>query len=269
MASLPQDLALAVRRASRSPRPVQVHNLRVVIRRFNQAVALNSQNRSKTARSESKEIMRRAGDVRNLDITIRLVAKLKETKVLQAKLRRRRVASARRLTDLLKTWSPPEKPPEAAHANSRQAAVHAIQRLFRRGAEAHRPKDLHRVRIAAKKLRYTLEMVAPGTPKSNRSSACNPIWAASMTTKPRGPSSKKSLAEISCAISSRTNRARKSARSATAGPAPWPIQPSREPGSANFPDPSGLAHRFDHHRGVFGDARQGQHFHAHPFAQIL
>lgn len=109
--------------------------------------------------------MRRAGDVRNLDITIRLVAKLKETKVLQAKLRRRRVASARRLTDLLKTWSPPEKPPEAAHANSRQAAVHAIQRLFRRGAEAHRPKDLHRVRIAAKKLRYTLEMVAPGHPE--------------------------------------------------------------------------------------------------------
>jgi CHAD domain-containing protein len=137
----------------------------VAIRRFNQAVALNSQNRSKTARVESKEIMRRAGHVRNLDITIKLVEKLKGTKALQSKLRRRRHVAARRLTEPLKTWSLPDKLPETTPANRRRAAVRAINRLFKRGREAHHPKDLHRVRIAAKKLRYTLEMVAPRHPE--------------------------------------------------------------------------------------------------------
>jgi CHAD domain-containing protein len=165
MASLPQDLALAVRRVTRSPGPVNVHDLRVAIRRFNQAsassFAAGSSNRNKTRHRETKEIMRRAGDVRNLDITIKLVAKLKGTKGLQTKLRRRRQAAARHLTDPLKAWSPPEKLPEPTPAQAKRAAVRAIKRLFKRSAEAHRPKDLHRVRIAAKKLRYTLEMVAP------------------------------------------------------------------------------------------------------------
>jgi CHAD domain-containing protein len=137
----------------------------VAIRRFNQAVALNSQNRSKTGGLQSKEIMQRAGDVRNLDITIKLVAKLKGTKLLQAKLRRRREAAAKQLANPLKTWSPPDKLPAATPDKSRAAAVRAINLLFKRGAKAHRPKDLHRLRIAAKKLRYTLEMVAPGHPE--------------------------------------------------------------------------------------------------------
>jgi CHAD domain-containing protein len=108
--------------------------------------------------------MRRAGEVRNLDITIKLVAKLKETKALQAKLRRRRADAAKHLTGPLKAWILPHDLPEATPASARQAAVRAITRLFRRGAKAHHPKELHRVRIAAKKLRYTLEMVAPEYP---------------------------------------------------------------------------------------------------------
>jgi len=165
MASLPQDLALAARRALRSPRPVQVHDLRVAIRRFNQASALNSQNRNKSAHRQSKQIMRRAGDVRNLDITIKLLAKLKGTKALRSKLQRRRDAAATRLTDSLKAWSLPDKLPAATPSNAKQAAVRAIHRLFRRAKKAHHPKDLHRVRIAAKKLRYTLEMAAPQHPR--------------------------------------------------------------------------------------------------------
>jgi CHAD domain-containing protein len=112
-------------------------------------------------RRASKEIMRRAGDVRNLDITIKLVAKLKETKALQTRLRRRRDAAARHLTSPLKAWNLPDELPEATPASARQAAVRAVTRLFHRAAKARHPKDLHRVRIAAKKLRYTLEMVAP------------------------------------------------------------------------------------------------------------
>jgi CHAD domain-containing protein len=164
MANLPQDLALAVRRVLKSPGPIPVHDLRVAIRRFNQATGLNSQNRNKTEHRQSKQIMRRAGDVRNLDITLKLVTKLKGTKALQSKLRRRRDAAARRLTDPLKAWNVPDKLPKATPATATQAAVRAIKRLFKRGAEAHHPKDLHRVRIAAKKLRYTLELVAPGHP---------------------------------------------------------------------------------------------------------
>jgi CHAD domain-containing protein len=141
-----------------------VHDLRVAIRRFNQASGLNSQNRNKTTRRQSKEIMRQAGDVRNLDITIKLVAKVNGTRGLQSKLRRRREAAARHLTDSLKAWKMPDHITPGTPAHAKQAAIHAITRLFERGAEAHHPKDLHRVRIAAKKLRYTLEMVAPRHP---------------------------------------------------------------------------------------------------------
>ncbi len=164
MASLPQDLALAVRRVLKSPAPLPVHDLRVAIRRFNQAIGLNSQNRSKTERRQAREIMLRAGDVRNLDITLKLVVKLKGTKALQSRLRRRREAAIRHLTGPLKAWNLPDKLPEAIPAAARQSAVRAIKRLFRRAAKAHHPRDLHRVRIAAKKLRYTLELVAPQHP---------------------------------------------------------------------------------------------------------
>jgi CHAD domain-containing protein len=167
MASLPQNLALHVQRAFKSPNPDQVHNLRVAIRRFNQAAALNSPNRNKAGHRQSKEIMKRAGDVRNLDITLKLVAKLKGTKALQAKLRRRRAAGAKRLATELKAAIHQGVPdqPAVTGSRSRQAAAHAINRLFKRGANAKKPKDLHRVRIAVKKLRYTLEMVAPGHPR--------------------------------------------------------------------------------------------------------
>jgi CHAD domain-containing protein len=167
MASLPQNLAFEARRTLKSPRPDQVHNLRVAIRRFNQSAALNSPNRNETEHRQSKEIMKRAGDVRNVDITLKLLAKLKGTKALQAKLRRRRAAAAKRLAAELKAaidQGLPDQPP-VTRSNSRAAAVHAISQLFKRGAKAKKPKDLHRVRIAAKKLRYTLEMVAPGHPR--------------------------------------------------------------------------------------------------------
>ncbi len=165
MASLPQNLAVAVQRVLRSPGPNQVHDLRVAIRRFNQAAALNSQNRNKTQRRLLKEAMQRAGDVRNLDITIKLVGRLPGTRGLQAKLKRRRRVAAALLIDQLKGCPLPAKLAGATQAKRRQAAVDAITRLFKRGEKARRPRDLHKVRIAAKKLRYTLEMVAPRHPR--------------------------------------------------------------------------------------------------------
>ena len=165
MASLPQNLAVAVERVLRSPGPNQVHDLRVAIRRFNQAVALNSQNRNKAERQQLKEAMQRAGEVRNLDITLKLVAKVKGTRGLQSKLNRRRREAAKSLADQLKASPLPQELPGPARAQPRQAAADAIARLFKRGEKAKRPKDLHRVRIAAKKLRYTLEMVAPHFPR--------------------------------------------------------------------------------------------------------
>ncbi len=109
--------------------------------------------------------MKRAGEVRNLDITLKLVAKLKGTRGLQSKLTRRRRDAAKSLAGQLKTCPLPEKLPGATRAQPRQAAVDAITRLFKRAKNPKRPRDLHRVRIAAKKLRYTLEMVAPHHPR--------------------------------------------------------------------------------------------------------
>ena len=169
---LEQFLAEA-RRASQTPDPGQVHDLRVAIRRFNQALAIfypESRQTEKT-RAALKGIMHLAGEVRDCDITLKLAAKHKASPRMLEKLRRRRGAAERALilalqewmdTDAALRWEQRLVNARAAPA-SRASLVHVVKRFFKRGSAAEESDEkLHPLRIAAKKLRYTLELLHRG-----------------------------------------------------------------------------------------------------------
>lgn len=113
--------------------------------------------------------MKLAGEVRNIDITLNLIEKLKGTKDLQTRLHRRRGEAEARLRKALGRWDTSKIPAKLPHAAPapQHALVRAARRLFKRASKAGDPKGLHRTRIAAKKLRYTLELIAPDHPRMN------------------------------------------------------------------------------------------------------
>jgi CHAD domain-containing protein len=162
-------LTRQARRTARTPDAAQVHNLRVAIRRYSQALALLPPDTPgfRGVPRKLKKTMTLAGQVRDADIAIKLVAKLKPTgaQALQARLSRRRTRSETRLLDSLPdlTLRHPIEPLSVAGPPAHDAMFQAARRLFKRGAKADDSKGLHRLRIAAKKLRYTLEFLAPHT----------------------------------------------------------------------------------------------------------
>ncbi|HTS75882.1 MAG TPA: CHAD domain-containing protein [Bryobacteraceae bacterium] len=161
-------MALQIRRTLAQPDATHVHDLRVAIRRFNQALALRPRSeRPKRLLRRLKKIMRLAGEVRNADITLNLVAKIKGTKRLVSRLHRRREDAERRLKKALDKLDPREIPRDLpiASATSPAAIVGTARRMFKRAAKSGDPLRLHRIRIAAKKLRYTLELLAPDHPR--------------------------------------------------------------------------------------------------------
>ena len=162
-------LTRQARRTSKNPDAAQVHKLRVAIRRFSQALALLPEDMPgfRKIQRKLKNTLSLAGQVRDADVAIKLVARLKPAgvKALQARLSRRRTRSETRLLDSLRdlTVRRAIEPPAATAPPAQDAMVHAAKRLFKRGARAEDSKGLHRLRIAAKKLRYTLELLAPHT----------------------------------------------------------------------------------------------------------
>jgi CHAD domain-containing protein len=160
-------LTRQARLTAKTPDVAQVHNLRVAIRRFSQAMAMLPEETPGVAsiHRKLKKTMTLAGAVRDADIAIKLVAKLKPAgaKGLKARLSRRRSESEKRLLDSLPELALRHaiRPPDGSLAQG--AMLHAARRLFKRGAKADDSKGLHRLRIAVKKLRYTLELLSPST----------------------------------------------------------------------------------------------------------
>jgi len=103
-------LAFQIGRAIKSHNAESVHDLRVTIRRFVQALrVLKPCFRGKELRKvrrELKRIMAVAGEVRNHDIALKLLAKSKraERTGLQPKIQSRRRETQRSLVTLLKSW---------------------------------------------------------------------------------------------------------------------------------------------------------------------
>ena len=162
--------ASEVRLTIKTPEPDQVHNLRVAIRRLTQAlvvVAPESKGAKKTRR-ELKHLMQLAGNVRDCDINLKLAGKLGASQEFLSRLHRRRAAAERLLNQELQNWDHPglmsewkEKLVSAtASAPAHAAILRAVKRLFKRGTAAEESdKKLHPLRIAAKKLRYTLDLL--------------------------------------------------------------------------------------------------------------
>ncbi len=164
--------AAEVRRTLSAPEPDQVHDLRVSIRRLLQVLALYDGS-VKPIPLVLKKIMRFAGDVRNCDITLKLVAKDNPSKGLLKRLRRRRGSSERTLILELQKWIEMDsaskwkaKLASSTIADSVDTSIRqALKRLFKRGAAAEdSDKKLHPLRIAAKKLRYSLDLAESADP---------------------------------------------------------------------------------------------------------
>ena len=163
-----------------------MHDLRVAIRRLAQALAAFdscfSTKEAKKIKRRLKKIMGLAGDVRDCDIALELLSKFKSAPAaILTSFRKRRKEAERELTGALKRWSQRRTYSKwRAVIESRVrggigqdpiggTAVNALQPMLRefvsRGRRALSPKappeKIHRLRIEAKKLRYTLELFAP------------------------------------------------------------------------------------------------------------
>jgi CHAD domain-containing protein len=177
--SLLERFAFEANRTRRSPTPAAVHDLRVAIRRLDQALRVfkNDLPGKKVRRIHDrlKKVMSAAGDVRDYDIaeTILFRRKGPPPDALRRKIRSgRKDAEQRALMALqgfrVSKWC--EKL-ELSSLNQRQAPTSnwpafALPRLARRfltagEAAATSGGNLHGFRILTKQLRYTLELFLP------------------------------------------------------------------------------------------------------------
>jgi CHAD domain-containing protein len=177
-------LALRIGRAIESCDADAVHDVRVAIRRFTGAIALcqpyvRSADLRKNRR-RLKKIMTVAGELRNCDVALKLIAKMRipKTRTLSTRLEKRRKQLALPLMSELKKWRRKTLPWRAAlRAAETASAEESIQQVARRlvadgtkdfleqGKQASSPEapaeELHRFRITAKKFRYSLELFQP------------------------------------------------------------------------------------------------------------
>jgi CHAD domain-containing protein len=181
-------LASQSTRTLRSPGIAEVHDLRVAIRRFTQVLLVFKPcfpaKEVKRVHRALKKTMAVAGQVRDLDIAIGFLAKSRreEAAILLTEFRSQRKEAGRSLADKLQRWtkrrmsskwrrkllvaSPGQGVAEIGTVE--EAAKKTLPRLVKRfldlGDQAGGAGDLeqlHRLRIAAKRLRYTLELLAP------------------------------------------------------------------------------------------------------------
>lgn len=184
-----RQMAFQVGRRINSRDPEAVHDLRVAIRRFTQALIVF---RPCFPAKEVKRIRRRlgkmmalAGEVRNCDIGVKLLSKsrVSTAPALGSRIQARRKDTEGELAVLLglwvdRRWSSKWRDRLAAevvgHETFRSTPIEtAAQRMlpriakdfFRRGDQVAvsgvSPDKLHQFRIASKKFRYTLELFIP------------------------------------------------------------------------------------------------------------
>src|SRR5579864_1467532 len=183
-------LAYQVGRAIKSHSAEAVHDLRVTIRRFVQALRVFKPcfhgKELRKIRRELKRIMTVGGEVRNHDIALKLLAKSKRAQRtgLQPRIQSGRREAERSLVTLLKRWlerksslkwrTALESAAASAQADFCKATVAQTARqilpalardFFEQGDEAAGakavPRVLHRFRLTSKKFRYTLELFTP------------------------------------------------------------------------------------------------------------
>ncbi len=189
-ARLLRRLAFQMNVTRKSPDARAVHDLRVSIRRFNQALGVFKAcfpgREPRKIRRRAKKMMVLAGVVRNCDIAVKLLSKSRSAEAadLRPKLQRRRKETERVLIAALDRrvdrkssikWRTALESALASGSNAAtgiaigETAGQILTRMaddfVERGnavSEAKAsPEKLHGFRIASKKFRYTLEIFAP------------------------------------------------------------------------------------------------------------
>jgi len=174
-----------VRNAARKPEDADsIHDLRVSIRRLKQELEVflewfEAEN-VKIIRRHLRKLMNRCAAVRNCDVAVVVLraAGWQGPKLL-AGLKKQRRGAAGELARKLEHWRSAGQVRkwsghlQVSRAASKETAAEAAQRLlpamaeelFRAGREAARPNStrlrMHRLRLKAKGVRYTLEMFEP------------------------------------------------------------------------------------------------------------
>jgi len=179
--------------------PEYLHQIRVAIRRARAVLRVFAADlespRSGSVRRELGEMGRRLGRTRDLDVLLpilagelaRVEASAEMTAWVLGEFRRRREATAddarrelassgtERLMGLLESLRPAANPPETAPSTVAEAAGPVLERATakvarwrERPVESLADADLHRIRIALKRLRYASEIFAEIEPAGFR-----------------------------------------------------------------------------------------------------
>jgi CHAD domain-containing protein len=180
-------LAFQVGRTIKSPDPNGVHDLRVAIRRFEQALVVFKPcfpaREVKKIRRKLERIMTQAGEVRNCDITADLMSKweVTESAALRGLIQTRRKQGACTLTQSLDRWvqrttsskwrarltagdtkTDGEFGPAAIEQTASRLLPGIVKRFFEHGRKAAEKEasaeELHQFRLASKKFRYAIEL---------------------------------------------------------------------------------------------------------------
>jgi CHAD domain-containing protein len=179
IARLLERLAYQVSVTAHSPGAENIHDLRVAVRRFEQALvtfreALPSRD-VKRIRRKLKNLMGHAGDVRDCDVAHKILAKCQEpgASALKGRLADERKAKLPGLTAALRRWGARRTSskwraallPVAADGTFHHHLSKLARKFLAHGEAAAKSKTsseaLHAFRIEGKKFRYTLELLEP------------------------------------------------------------------------------------------------------------
>lgn len=181
-----KKLQAEVRHAARKPGdPDSIHDLRVSIRRLRQDLKVFEPwfeaGQVKSIRGRLRKLLDRCGAVRNCDIALEVLkAAGCQDPLLQKALERERGHTQKELDRTLQAWRHKDrarhwrknldvagvdaKIGNSAEEIARRILPAAVDELFQAGRTAARPgsshRQLHRFRLVAKRVRYTLELFA-------------------------------------------------------------------------------------------------------------
>jgi CHAD domain-containing protein len=158
-----------IQRTVEAPEPDQVHDLRVAIRRLSQALATLQKESAVAAeiRRKLRRIMKQAGAVRDCDIVLKLASKEHASRRFETRIHVRRGEAEQKLLRAITRWAGGTnrwareiRKAKALDVRESGAIGKSLKKLYKLGAAAEKSDHrLHHLRIAAKKLRYTLELV--------------------------------------------------------------------------------------------------------------
>jgi CHAD domain-containing protein len=179
LARLLERLAYQVGVTLHSPGANNVHDLRVAIRRFEQALLAFRKGlpdrEVKRIRRKLKLLKSRAGDIRDCDVAQKILAKCEETgaAAVRERLAEERKADLPSLSAALRRWGARRTSakwraallPIHAHDTFQHNLSKLARKFLAHGDKAAQEKNpaeiLHAFRIEGKKFRYTLELFAP------------------------------------------------------------------------------------------------------------